>query len=262
MTTTTSNGYFDNSMEVKSLNPNYFTEYVEDNIRPDSFKNSNPLDRPYMDLYDWNDTYHFGNVPVDILNRRSHYLLTYDDETDWWIIVNDTRLPRKAETSYGPAVVKSTPIARYKELNDALNALYNFNLVGYHDRKSFMIRQLIISYINNENGMNETILGMMSVYGLDKIPEFQQLHKRAVAIGCKNLDKDIPVDYKASLHNYKSNYPDSLHALYSDLYDAFVKFDYFKNKKYKNKSENELNLKNETHTFIELIYRYLYKSGE
>ena len=257
----TTNGYMYNPMNVTQLNPNYFVEYTEE-PRPDSFLNSNPLDRPYMDLYDWNDTYHFGNVPVDILNRRSHYLLTFDADIAQWIIVNDVRMPRKTATDYGPIVVKSLPVARYTELTDALQALYCFNLVGFHTKQPYLLRQLIISYINKENGINETILGMMVIYALDKIPEYQQLHMKATAYGIQNLDMDLPIEYRASLHNYKTNKPDSLIALYSDLYDAFVKFGMFKDKKYKNVNENEIDLKNETLTFIEIIKRYLYKSGE
>lgn len=218
--------------------------------------------RFYYDLQDWNDTYHFGNVPVDILNRRSRYLVTYDEGFNDWIIVNERRLDKNADSERGPLTVRITPIARYKDPNDAINAMKAFNKVGYHTRNPFFLRQTIISYLDKEIGLNESILGIMSIFGLNKHPEFQRLTTEAVAYGIKNGDPDLLVGYMTKIHQYKDRYPDSLFRLYSDMYDVFVKFNFFKDKKYHPEDLEEVDLENECRTFLTLITPYIHQSLE
>ena len=255
--------YFGNDFSEVDLNPSYFVEDNYKAIQPWSVGNGDKfaIDRTYVNMHDWNETFHFGDVPVDIINRRNRYLVTYDEKLDEWIIVNEKRLPRVAvNEKYGPLTVSIMPVARYKNATDAIKAMNAYNRVGYHLKSAYLLRQLIVSYIQKENGLNETILGMMSIYSLSTMPEFQEINMKAISYGTENLARNIPYDFRVELQHAKVDKPDSLLGLYSQLYDAFVKFDFFKIKKYTEPQPDELDIETETTAFMNIINKYIHHS--
>lgn len=165
------------------------------------------------------DDMYLGDYKIPKPAHSRNYLLSFSDH-------------RKMYTIYLNLVSRFrdnlVPVAEYEDVNDALAALHAFKSVGYHTKTAYALYQSLQNYINGIYGINEAITGMIAVYGYRDDPRFQYLMETAISYGVANDTRDLPQYYRAALHNLKDMKPDSIIVIYSDIYDVFVKYNFFK----------------------------------
>jgi hypothetical protein len=134
-------------------------------------------------------------------------------------------------------------ISAFNDLNDAVAELKRYNKIGSHGHISERIYEILSCYIGKTYGVHKSIIGILQVYGFSNTPEFQDLLHICDEYGYQSYSRDISSTLRSVLHNKAEKSPGTIIELYSNLYDVFIKYDMFKDKKWITAMENgELNL--------------------
>lgn len=190
-----------------------------------------PTDKMYIGDYE---------IPKEAHSRQ--YLMSYNDKE------NVYKIYLNLISNYRDNLV---PVAKYKDVNDAIKALHAYKSVGYHTKAAAATYQAIANYIDEIYGINEAIISIISAFGYRDDPRMQYLNEAAISYGVTNKDRDLPQYYRAALHNLKDRKPDSVIVTYSDIYDVFVKYNFFK-------EINSENLSDPVNDIIVCINRYIF----
>ena len=213
------------------INPPFTKIWVDDFS---DYDNANRTEYVIQDAYDAmsyhdpitvyvildNDRMYKGDQLIPTTKNGREYLIGYSHQKNRYVLY--LSYTRERHT-------KLIPIAEYKDPNGALHGLMTFSTVGSHDRLAAHIYRMIKTYVDGDYGIHETILGIIADAGYRDDPRFQYLNELAISYEVSNLSKDLPVRFKEALHSLQDIHPGSCATAYSDIYDVFVKYDFFKN---------------------------------
>ena len=193
------------------------------------------IDSPTCDMY-------LGDCKIPKPSHERMYLMTYDEDDDKYIIYLNLI------SNFRDNLV---PVCRFKDPQEALDALHQYTCVGWHTNMARNIYMSIINYVDEVYGINEAIISMITCFGYSNDPRLQYLCEEAISYGVENDARDLPQYYRAALHNLRTGKPDSLIVLYSDIYDVFVKYNWFKDSK-------DENLSAEVNDIIDVARKYAF----
>lgn len=180
---------------------------------------------------------YIGDINVIEEDTAPEYLIGVNDQNEYVIYQHI-----KNYSNIIPALI---PIKRFSSAQDAINALRSYKRVGSPKRVALMIHNALVSYIHKEAGIHETIVAIIAGNGYREDPRLQQLNERALAFGCRYKDRDIPFIMRQMLHNIANKNELTLFPWYSGIYDIFVMYDFFQDKKYTDPIPEELDLHEE-----------------
>lgn len=177
---------------------------------------------------------YIGDIKVSSEDKAPEYLLGINEHNEYVIYQHI-----KNYSNILPAII---PIKRFCSAQDAINALRSYKRIGSPKRVGLMIHNALASYIRKEAGIHETIVAIIAGNGYREDPRLQQLNERALAFGNKSMDRDLPFIMRQMLHNIANKNELTLFPWYSKIYDIFVMYDFFKDKKYTDVLPEEMDL--------------------
>jgi hypothetical protein len=145
---------------------------------------------------------------------------------------------------------------RYNNAQQAINDLHRFNRVGYHTDLSLQVYQLIVQYITKDLGINETILGIISLFGYKDDMRLQELMQVVMSYGVEYYQRDIPLYLRDNLGRIK-NSNNYLFRFYSDLYDLIVLYNFFLGEEFQKNNPEDIELKE----VIDKVYGIVLKTN-
>lgn len=167
-------------------------------------------------IYDTDNLY-LGDQLIPKMKNGRKYMLTYCDH-------------RKIYSIYTHIIINGKerliPIADYEDPNVALRVLKEYNMLGYHGIAAPKIYSMIQYYMDDIYGIHEVIMGIISISGFKDDQRLQHVNELARVNGVDNKCKDLTPIFKESLTYLKNKEP--IFKLYSDIYDIFLKYDFFK----------------------------------
>ena len=178
-----------------------------------------------------------GDICVNTEDLAPEYLIGINEHNEY-VIYQHIK-------NYSNILPPLIPIKRFTSAQDAINALRSYKRVGSPNRIGLMIHNALASYIRKEAGIHETIVSIIAGNGYRDDPRLQQLNERALAFGCKYKDRDVPPIMRQMLHNIANKNELTLFPWYSGIYDVFVRYDFFIDKKYTDPMPEELDLHEE-----------------
>lgn len=173
----------------------------------------------YIIIDSTTDRMYIGDQEIPKPAHSRQYLMSFDDHR------NVYKVYLNLVSNYRDNLV---PVAEYQDVKDAVKAIQAYASVGYHTKAAYATYQALGSYIDEEYGINEAIIGIIAAFGYRDDPRLQYLNEEAIHYGVTANARDIPQYYRAALHNLKDRKADSVIVAYSDIYDIFVKYDFFK----------------------------------
>lgn len=226
----------DLSTQWDAFNPNrveYITQEYYD------LKQTHDIHTTYIitDAQEGHPRAYIGDICITEDDIAPEYLIGINDNNEYVIYQHI-----KNYSYILPALI---PIKRFCSAQDAINALRSYKRVGNPKRVGLMIHNALASYIRKEAGIHETIVSIIAGNGYRDDPRLQQLNERALSFGCKYKDRDIPYIMRQMLHNIANKNELTLFPWYSGIYDIFVMYDFFKDKKYTDPLPEELDLHEE-----------------
>lgn len=162
-----------------------------------------------------------GDQRIPTINRSSMYFMAYNaDKNKYCVYLN---LVSNGHDNL-------CPVSVYDNADDALSALTTATLNGSFSSEVSSMRNILTMYRDRDLGVHECILGILTTQGWNNDPRFQILIEEANRYGIDDSAPDLPIEYKAMLHNIRyDNFMSSFDALYSDIYDIIVKYKWFEN---------------------------------
>lgn len=143
-------------------------------------------------------------------------------------------------------------VCKYSNPNDAVAKLHEYKHYGDHTNESLKIYQCLAAYIQKQLGINEAITHILAFNGYQNDAGLQYLNERALSYGVKSSDRDLPIRLKADLRLDLYHYG-SIVTKYADIYDVFVLYNYFTDKKYVDAAEDEIDLDEPISRIISII---------
>lgn len=146
---------------------------------------------------------------------------------------------------------------RYKNVQDAINKLSELRKIGSGEELNRELYELLISYFNKYINIQDTIFGIMTLYGLNNHISFQptiilvknhDMYLSDMNIYCKHIH-DI-------VYDMRRNTP-TLIKIYYKLLQVFVKYNYFNDKKYSPDNLDEIILTDEINDIIKTMNELL-----
>lgn len=156
-------------------------------------------------------------VPINTNDRQ--YLIGFNPYTCKYIIYLNI---------VSGKIDHNVPICEYNDPQQAINALIVHSHIGDHDKVFMKILKVLEQYIEGNVGMNTTLISFISVLGYRDDLRLQYLNELSIKYDDDQAGRDISQFHREMLHNEKYANKNSLVALYSDIYDLFVEFDFFK----------------------------------
>ena len=214
--------HINNPMETKWIDPTSFTKSNEVHYitqeQYDMMGSRNP-EVVFVIIDSPEDRIYLGDYEIPKPVHSRQYLMAFSDHRKMYQIYLNLISGHRDNL---------VPVAEYDNVNDALKALHAYQSVGYHTKMAYNIHQSITNYIDEVYGINEAIIGIIAAAGYRDDPRLQYLNEEAIHYGVTNKDRDLPQYYRAALHNLKTTKPDAVISVYSDIYDVFIKYNFFK----------------------------------
>jgi hypothetical protein len=147
---------------------------------------------------------------------------------------------------------KLIEICKYNNPQQAIDALNLFNKVGSHNDTALQLYNILLRYIDREIGINDTIIGIISLFGYRDDIRLQELIGTVHTYGDINsndlelilqLREDLP---RLSKHSILFKY-------YHKLYDMIILYDFFKGNKYQHPKDDIIDLSD----VIKIIYKIM-----
>lgn len=134
------------------------------------------------------------------------------------------------------------PLCRYKDPQMAFDALNMYSNIGSHEKLEVSLYSTICAFLDKMIPLHDLIVGSMCLFGYNSDPRIQMLTDVAISYGVKSYDDDLPQLFREDLPNMSSQYDNPLFDTYAKLFNVFVKYNMFRDKKYR-KGFDELDLK-------------------
>ena len=161
---------------------------------------------------------YMGSKKIPVNKNDTQYLVGYDPSSLTYILyVNQV-------AGYKDNII---PIAEFKTAQEALRALSAYSTIGTHARSDIKILTVLDDYLQQITGMNTTIISMISSMGYRDDARLQYLNELSIIFGDDLMGTDISPLHRESLYAISQQHPESLAPLYSEIYDVFVKYNFF-----------------------------------
>ena len=145
---------------------------------------------------------------------------------------------------------------KFNNIQNAINILNRINHIGSHDDIKINIFNILIKYIDRILTVNETIIGILSMFGYKNNPRLQRLISILSSkefIPNRNLDYKINIDNR--ILNILLNDNDVLCQYAYKIYNIFTLSNYFKDNKYQKRNDDDIDLSDQ----ISKIYNIIMK---
>lgn len=176
----------------------------------------------------------------DVLINHSHshngikYFVGIDDSSYEWILY--------INIIHGHSD-RMIPLCRYKDPQMALNALSMYSNVGSHEKLEVSLYSAICAFLDKMIPLHDLIIGSLCLVGYKSDPRIQMIADVAVSYGVMSYNDDLPQLFREDLPNMSSQFDNPLFDVYADLFNVFVKYNMFRDKKY-HEGFDRLDLKN------------------
>jgi len=177
---------------------------------------------------------YIGDRKVNTEDKAPEYLLGINSNNEYVIYMHIHNY-----SDILPAII---PIKRFVSAQSAIDALRSYKRVGTPQRIGLLIHNALATYIRKEAGIHETIMAIIAGNGYRDDPRLQQLNERAISFGYHTGSRDIPAMMRQMLHNLANKNELTLWSWYSKIYDIFVLYEFFVDKKYTEPLPEELEL--------------------
>ena len=242
--------HINHPMETRWIDPRSFNSTNEVHYitqeRYDMMRSRNP-EVVFVIIDSPEDRMYLGDYEIPKPAHSRQYLISFEDHRKVY------KIYLNLISNYRDNLV---PVAEYDNLEDAVKALHAYQSVGYHTKSAYNVYQSIANYIKKVYGINESIIGMIASFGYRDDPRLQYLNEEAIHYGVTNKDRDLPQYYRAALHNLKTVKPDAVIGMYSDIYDVFVKYNFFPGIDFDR--DNDIDLSKPVNDIIACVNRYIF----
>lgn len=208
-----------------------FTYYVIEG------SSDHPLKRPII---------YFGEHLVEIDIDCVRYLMGINERNEYEIYMD----------TVGCGSHNLIPIRRYDSVQQAVNDLTFFNNAGSHTDYGIRTYRILLSYINREISLNDTLIGIISAFGFKDSVEIQEVIQTGITYGCTHHDIDLPMHYRDMLPVLRDHAKNFLVKKYANLYDLIVKWNFFKDEKFKD-AQSGIDLSKEVREIINTMMEYV-----
>lgn len=174
---------------------------------------------------------YYGDIKIGKAKAPNVYYMTTDytsetKEYEYIIFMNS----KDGSPYNGDNLIE---ICRFTNAQDAIDALHLYNSIGSHTLPSIQINQVLSSYIFGEISIHDCMIGMIAACGYRNHPALQTIIQMGVTYGVKHGDRDLPMLLREEVNNMRAAAPYHMVSVYANLYDVFIKYDFFKDNKYK-----------------------------
>lgn len=170
-----------------------------------------------------------GNIMLNRFRSKIAYLLGPSDHHGEYIMY------MSCATDYGDYLYE---ICRYNDPQAAINALNQANKTASHHVIHLEVRASIISFIEENIGVHDFIIGLIAMFGYQDDPRLQDVMASMRAYGAADSDYDIGTNARVMIRNFAKNRPEGLYRFYSDIYDLLHTYNFFRDDKYTKDPEN------------------------
>lgn len=109
----------------------------------------------------------------------------------------------------------------------AINTLDKFVRTASHLKADISTREIVQRYMDDEIGLHDVIMGILTIYGFNAWPEFQDITTLAISYGVDHSSRTLPGFFVQQLPKLAKS-ENHLYDLYNKLYE-FTLLDDFKN---------------------------------
>ena len=188
---------------------------------------------------------YIGDMPIESDHIKAKYFIGINEHNEYEIY--------ERIDNYNGNLMYMVPIKRFNNPQDAINALGSYKIVGTNNKLGLLIHNALATYIQKECGVHECIVSIIAGNGYRDDPRLQYINERAIAFGNRSRDRDIPVLMRRYLHNIANTDPNPLWQWYSRIYDIFVLYEFFEDKKYTEPLPEELDLHEEIDKMMNIL---------
>ena len=131
------------------------------------------------------------------------------------------------------------PIAKFKDIRVAIKTLNQLNHTGSHNKLSLDIANILRSYLDKNISLHTFVIGVISASGYKRSIKLQEFLSRIHNYGAE--DKNVFFNdnlYRDLVQNEINKTDNEIFKKYTILYDLMMSYDFFNNRKYKNKLDN------------------------
>lgn len=165
---------------------------------------------------------YYGETILSKANVDCKYLIGIDDKREYVLYMNI------AEGYYDRLI----PISRYKDPQDAVNALIISNNIGSTEKVDMQLYNSISAFIDGSVNVHDFIVGVLCIFGFKNDPRLSVVIDIGIGFGANHSSLDLPVIFREELPTLADRYNNNLFKLYSDIFNVVVKYDFFKDEKY------------------------------
>lgn len=130
------------------------------------------------------------------------------------------------------------PICRFNDPQKAIDALNLYNRTGSHHAILIDVRTSIISFIENDIGVHDFVIGIISMFGYRDDPRLQDVMAAMRSYGAADNKADIGKYARMMAHQLSKTHKNPCYKFYSDVYDILVSYNFFRTEKYTKDPEN------------------------
>lgn len=257
---------------------NYYSSWKGPNVcympckKFHDLKTKDPLTFYIVEAIDGTVSYYFGEheIPEEVYPTYLMSVTPIFDKDEKTKIVDENYTIYMAINNprYGTNLFQ---VCSYEKAEDAIKAMRNMNRIGSHFECDIRIKDLLHYYIVREITILDFLIGCLSVFGYQRHPDLQKIILMTKAYGeCEEEGAKLPALFAEELPELvkytKENYPTKFNLsnqeakillwMLNDIYNIIKKYDYFKDKKYRD-NLNDMNFK----SIIDSITSIYYNNG-
>ena len=184
-----------------------------------------------MGAHDPNHAY----VITDAKDKRYYYgdaiVIPKPNEIKYYIGINDQNEYELCINLKQQNFDQMVPIARYKKAQDAINALQIAKKSNGPFDINLSLYETLITYIHHDSDINSTIINIISSFGHREDPMLQQLIESIHTVPETKDGRDVNPILREDMQHFRNAYKNTLWPVYASIYDVFVVFDFFKDKR-------------------------------
>lgn len=171
-----------------------------------------------------NGNVYLGEMLIEKDEISCKYLLGMDND-EYIILMNLRQMNQN----------RLIPIARFEDINTAVDVLHRYNKVKSHRKISLSIYTALSAYIDKFVGIGDLILSIMVLYGYKNDPRLQKVI-HVYSEYHENNDVSMAALFLTNLPSFARAYNNPLFDYYNEIYKVIEKYKFFKEEKY-NKGE-------------------------
>lgn len=184
-----------------------------------------------MPMHDPNHAY----VIIDANDKRYYYgdaiVIPKPNEIKYYIGINDQNEYELCVNLKQQNIDQIIPVARYKNAQKAINALQIAKKSNGPFDINLSLYETLIAYINRDSNINNTIINIISSFGHREDPKLQQLIESIHTVPETKDGRDVNPILREDMQHFRNIYVDTLWPIYASIYDVFIIFDFFKDKR-------------------------------